>query len=165
MAEYRFEFACGGRFGIDKGRVSDEQAATSAARLARLLRIDSGSYLEGPAKAGSDAFVEAIVLRRDGNDLPSETRVAAIPGALAIDDQRPLAPNRLRPTHPRHSGEATKEIADASSGAVVGGDQVGLSGLQRRYDAQLRGTPGVRVQLAPAKAGRFGHRLHHRRLR
>ena len=33
--------------------------------------------------------------------------------------------------------------------AVVGGDQVGLSGLQRRYDAQLRGTPGVRVQLAP----------------
>ena len=51
-------------------------------------------------------------------------------------------------------GEATKEIVDESDGAVVAGDQVGLSGLQRRYDAQLRGTPGVRVQLVPAKNGR-----------
>ena len=31
-------------------------------------------------------------------------------------------------------GEATKEIVDESDGAVVAGDQVGLSGLQRRYD-------------------------------
>ena len=34
---------------------------------------------------------------------------------------------------------------------MVGGDQVGLSGLQKRYDAQLRGTPGVRVQLVATK--------------
>jgi len=34
---------------------------------------------------------------------------------------------------------------------VVGGDQVGLSGLQRRYDERLRGTPGVQVRLAAAK--------------
>jgi len=48
-------------------------------------------------------------------------------------------------------GEATKEDIDASSGAVVAGDQVGLSGLQKRYDAQMRGTPGVQVRLAAAK--------------
>ena len=140
------------RFGIDKARVSDEQAATSAARLARSLRIDSGSYTSKVRKAGSDAFVEAIVLRRDGNDLPSEAKVAAIPGALAIEDQRMLAPNRdfARPILGT-VGEATKEIVDTSNGAVVAGDQVGLTGLQRRYDAQLRGTPGVRVLLAPAE--------------
>jgi cell division protein FtsI/penicillin-binding protein 2 len=34
---------------------------------------------------------------------------------------------------------------------VVTGDQVGLSGLQRRYDSQLRGTPGVRVEVLPAQ--------------
>jgi cell division protein FtsI/penicillin-binding protein 2 len=140
------------RLGIDKARVSDEQAATSAARLARLLRIDSTSYTSKVRSAGSDAFVEAIVLR-NGNNVPSETKVAAIPGALAIDDQRMLAPNRdfARPILGT-VGEATQEMVDASNGAVVGGDQVGLSGLQRRYDTQLRGTPGVRVQLAPAKA-------------
>ena len=34
---------------------------------------------------------------------------------------------------------------------MVAGDQVGLSGLQKRYDAQMRGTPGVRVRLVAAK--------------
>ena len=41
-------------------------------------------------------------------------------------------------------GEATKEDVDASGGTVVAGDQVGLSGLQERYDAQMRGTPVFR---------------------
>ena len=31
------------------------------------------------------------------------------------------------------------------------GDQVGLSGLQRRYDRQLRGAPGVQVRLLPPR--------------
>jgi hypothetical protein len=140
------------RIGVDKARVSGEQAKTSAARLARLLRIDTDSYVSKVGSAGADAFVEAIVLRRNANDLPSEKKVRAIPGALAIDDQQMLAPTRTfaRPVLGT-VGEATKEIVDTSNGAVVGGDQVGLSGLQRRYDVQLRGTPGVRVQLPPAK--------------
>ena len=63
-----------------------------------------------------------------------------------------LAPNRdfARPVI-GVVGDATEEIVDASGGTVVGGDQVGLSGLQKRYDAQLRGTPGVRVQLVATK--------------
>jgi cell division protein FtsI/penicillin-binding protein 2 len=48
-------------------------------------------------------------------------------------------------------GEATKEDVDQSGGAVAAGDQVGLAGLQKRYDAQMRGTPGVRVRLLAAK--------------
>ena len=140
------------RIGIDKARVSGEQAKTSAARLARLLRLDTDSYVSRVGSAGSDAFVEAIVLRRNAKDLPTQTNVRAIPGALAIDDQQMLAPSRTFAGPVLGTvGEATKEIVDTSNGAVVGGDQVGQSGLQRRYDAQLRGTPGVRVQLAPAK--------------
>jgi hypothetical protein len=140
------------RIGIDKARVSGQQAKTSAARLARLLQLDTDAYVSRVGSAGSDAFVEAIVLRRNAKDVPSQTKVRAIPGALAIDDQQMLAPSRTfaRPVLGT-VGEATKEIVDTSNGAVVGGDQVGLSGLQRRYDAQLRGTPGVRVQLARAK--------------
>ena len=42
-------------------------------------------------------------------------------------------------------GEATAEVVEASDGAVRPGDPVGLSGLQARYDEQLRGTPGVEV--------------------
>ena len=53
-------------------------------------------------------------------------------------------------------GQATKEIVDDSDGAVVAGDEVGLSGLQKRYDSTLRGTPGVQVRLLPLTAGRLG---------
>jgi cell division protein FtsI/penicillin-binding protein 2 len=42
-------------------------------------------------------------------------------------------------------GPATAEIIDASDGAIVAGDLAGLSGLQRQYDEQLRGRPGVEV--------------------
>ena len=97
------------------------------------------------------------MLRRNGNDLPSETRVAAIPGALAIDDQRMLAPTRTfaRPILGT-VGEATKEIVDASSGAVVGGDQVGLSGLQRRYDAYTPRDPGRTGATSTGEGRRLG---------
>ena len=80
------------------------------------------------------------------------TGVFAIKGALPIEDEQMLAITRdfARPVIGT-VGEATKEIVDDSDGAVVAGDQVGLSGLQQRYDVQLRGTPGVRVQLVPAK--------------
>jgi len=121
------------RIGVDKARVSGEQAKTSAARLARLLRIDTDSYVSKVGSAGADAFVEAIVLRRNANDLPSEKKVRAIPGALAIDDQQMLAPTRTfaRPVLGT-VGEATKEIVDTSNGAVVAGEQVGPAGVERR---------------------------------
>ena len=140
------------RIGVDKARVNADQAKSSAARLARLVGIDVKSYVTRVGSAGSTAFVEAIVFRSLSKDRPSDAKVRAIPGALALDDQQPLAPNRdfARPILGT-VGEATKEIVDASNGGVVTGDQVGLSGLQRRYDSQLRGTPGVRVEVLPAQ--------------
>jgi Penicillin binding protein transpeptidase domain/Penicillin-binding Protein dimerisation domain/NTF2-like N-terminal transpeptidase domain len=141
------------RIGIDKARVSADEAKSSATRLAKLVGIDGTSYVGRVQSSGSGAFVEAIAFRSDAADRPSDSKVRAIPGALAIEDQQMLAPNRefARPILGT-VGEATKEIVDASNGAVVTGDQVGLSGLQRRYDSQLRGTPGVRVQIVARKS-------------
>src|ERR671912_1049717 len=80
------------RIGVDKARVSGEQTKSSAARLARLLRIDTGSYGSRVGSAGADAFGGGTVLRGETKDASSETKVRAIPGALAIDDQQMLAP-------------------------------------------------------------------------
>jgi len=140
------------RIGINKAAVSPDQAASSAQRLAKIVGIDTKSYVARVKTAGSAAFVEAIVFRSDAKDRPPDSKVRSVPGALAIEDQQPLGPSRefARPIL-GSVGEATKEIVDASGGTVVAGDQVGLSGLQGRYDAQLRGTPGIRVQLVERK--------------
>jgi hypothetical protein len=140
------------RIGINKAGVRAGGVDSSARRLARLVKIDPKAYAAKVAAAGPSAFVEAIVFRSTDPDLPPNKAVFAIDGALPIEDDQMLAPTRdfARPII-GSVGQATKEIVDASNGTVVPGDQVGLSGLQRRYDAALRGTPGVRVQLVAAK--------------
>jgi cell division protein FtsI/penicillin-binding protein 2 len=142
------------RIGIDRSKVSGDKAKASAARLAKVVKIDPKAYAAKVAAAGSDAFVVAIVLRADASDLPRGSRIRAIPGALSIRTSQMLAPTRdfARPIIGT-VGEATKEDVDKAGGAVVAGDQVGSSGLQKRYDAQLRGTPGVRVRLAATSNG------------
>jgi cell division protein FtsI/penicillin-binding protein 2 len=140
------------RIGIDRSAVSGEEAKTSAIRLAKVVKINPKAYAAKVAAAGNEAFVVAIVLRMNAPDLPLGSEIRAIPGALSIRTSQMLAPTRdfARPIIGA-VGEATKEVVDQSGGAVVGGDQVGLSGLQKRYDAQMRGTPGVRVQLVTVK--------------
>ncbi len=140
------------RIGIDKSTLKAAELATSATRLARLVEIDAKRYAKEVADAGPEAFVEAIVLRAEDEDRPPNSAVEAIPGALPIQDEQVLAPTRdfARPIVGT-VGEASKEVVDSSGGAVVSGDQVGLSGLQRRYDRQLRGAPGVEVRLLPPR--------------
>ena len=140
------------RIGIDKSKVSGDKAKASAVRLAKVVKIDPAAYATKVAAAGNGAFVQAIVFRMDAPDLPLGSKIRAIPGAVSIRTTQMLAPTRdfARPIIGT-VGEATKQDVDRSNGAIVAGDQVGLSGLQKRYDAQLRGTPGVRVRLAAAK--------------
>jgi cell division protein FtsI/penicillin-binding protein 2 len=141
------------RIGIDKSAVKAAQQKSSAIRMAKLLKINAAAYAKLVAAAGESAFVEGLVLRTSSKDLPLGSQVKAIPGGLAIQARQMLAPTRdfARPVL-GIVGEATKEIVDASGGAVVAGDQVGLTGLQKRYDGQLRGTPGVEVRLVATKA-------------
>jgi cell division protein FtsI/penicillin-binding protein 2 len=140
------------RIGIDKSAVSGTKVAASARRLAALVDIDAKTYAAKVADAGPEAFVEAITLRAAADDRPDNAKVFAIPGALPIEAEQMLAPSRTfaRPILGT-VGEATKEDVDASGGAVVSGDQVGLSGLEKRYDSRLRGTPGVQVLRAELK--------------
>jgi len=140
------------RIGLDKSELEADAVEASVRRLARLVGIDAKAYAAKVAAAGPRAFVEAIVFRTTDRDRPRNREVFAIPGALPIEGDQMLAPTRdfARPII-GSVGEATKEIVDASDGKVVAGDQVGVSGLQQRYDEQMRGTPGVRVQLVGAK--------------
>ncbi len=50
-------------------------------------------------------------------------------------------------------GPATAEIIAKSNGALTASDLVGVSGLEARYDAQLRGTPATRVDAVSTSAG------------
>ena len=142
------------RIGLDKARLKPAQLAGSARRLADLVDIDPATYRDAVDAAGPEAFVEAITLRGNAKERPANREVFAIPGALPIQDEQMLAPTRTfaRPVL-GVVGEATKDEVDASRGAVVAGDQVGRSGLQKRYDQQLRGTPGVQVVRAALPAG------------
>ena len=140
------------RIGIDKSKVSGDQAKASAVRLAKVVKINSKAYAKKVAAAGSSAFVPAIVLRMDSPDLPRGSKIRQSQERSPSErDRCSLQPMSSPGPIIGIVGEATKENIDESGGAVVAGDQVGLTGLQKRYDAQMRGTPGVQVRLAAAK--------------
>jgi cell division protein FtsI/penicillin-binding protein 2 len=134
------------RLGIDKTQVSQKRAPLSAARAAELLDVEPGPFVRAVRGAGDQAFVEAIVMRPgDAERIPAA--YYDTPGAVAIEDELPLAANRTfaAPVLGR-VGAATAELIEESDGRVRIGDVVGLSGLQARYDEQLTGTPGLEVQ-------------------
>ena len=142
------------RLGIDKTKVAAEQAEASATALAGVVGVDAAAFAERVGKSGPKAFVEAVVLR--ATDAPDPSAYAGIAGAVGIDDELPLAPTRdfARPVL-GSVGAATAELVKDSDGRLVPGDITGLSGLQKRYDEQLRGRSGVVVRAVtpPAQEG------------
>lgn len=134
------------RFGIDKTAVPAARAAESARALAALVDIDVAPYVAAVEAAGEAAFVEAIVLRREDVRAELGSGYARIKGALAIRDTLPLAPTREFAAPILGTvGEPTAEMIEEDPERYVVGQEVGLSGLQLRYDEQLVGTPGVVV--------------------
>lgn len=141
------------RYGLDKSRIDAGQVAPSATAVAKELDIDPVAFRAAAEAAGPKAFVEAIVLREEDARDQVRPSFSEVPGALALPDEIPLAPTRgfaapLLGT----VGPATAEVIEQSEGAVQEGDVVGLSGLQARYDDQLAGIPGVRVEAVPLEA-------------
>lgn len=136
------------RIGVDKANLADPQAASTAATelATRLGFEDPATYATTVANAGPSAFVVAITIRQEEADQWDVEGLRALPGVLVQADDVPLAPSSTfaRPILGT-VGEATAEIVEESGGAIVAGDQVGLSGLQKTYDADLRGRPGVTV--------------------
>lgn len=140
------------RFGIDRAQVPAATAPDSARRLATLVGITPAPYVAQVTKAGPKAFVPAIVMRRDSVSSDLLGKVTAIPGGRAVSDHLPLAPTKAFAAAILGTvGPATKEIVDKSNGRLHAGDDAGLSGLQLRYDAQLGGTPGVKVSAVPPR--------------
>jgi len=134
------------RVGIDKLRLDGVDPAAAARQLADVVGVDADSYVDRVESAGDQAFVEAIVLREE-EAAALRSAVEGIEGARLVPAELPLAPTRefARPLLGT-VGPATAEVVDASGGAVAGTDVVGVSGLQARYDEQLRGAPGYLVE-------------------
>lgn len=142
------------RVGIDKSQVKAEDAADSARKLAELLDIDADSYAKRVESAGAKQFVDALVIRSSERDRVERLRseIPKIVGARLIPDARPLAPTKAFAAQVLGvAGPATKEVIDGSDGQIVAGQYAGLSGLQARYDEQLRGRPGLSVRLEDAQ--------------
>ncbi|NYJ03462.1 cell division protein FtsI/penicillin-binding protein 2 [Nocardioides thalensis] len=137
------------RYGIDRVQVSGAKAAASARELAALVGIDVAPYVAAVKAAGDRAFVEAITYRED--EVPPAVRRTAldIEGALAMADEIALAPTRefAAPILGR-VGPVTAEMIEEDPDAYEIGDIVGISGLQQRYDEQLRGSDGRVVEAA-----------------
>ncbi|HEX7740626.1 MAG TPA: penicillin-binding transpeptidase domain-containing protein [Marmoricola sp.] len=134
------------RLGIDKTKTPVAQQLDSARSLATLVGIDVKPYVKLVKASGDKAFVPAITFRDDDVPASVEAGYSKIHGAVAIDGTLPLAPTKEFAAPLLGSvGQATAEIVKASKGRVQAGDEVGLSGLQERYDAALAGTPGVTV--------------------
>lgn len=133
------------RIGIDKTLIPAEQQDAAARGLAAVLKIDPDAYAARVAAAGAKAFIEAITVRQEDPAYDVQA-LSQMPGVNAVSGTLPLAPTRsfARPILGT-VGDATAEIVEASNGAVVEGDLAGLSGLQRQYDAQLRGYPGLTI--------------------
>lgn len=139
------------RIGINKPDIPAKQWPTSAAALAKELDIDPKAYQGKVTAAGKAAFVEALVVR---GDTTADHDFAGIPGATSIPDEAILGPTRTFATGLLGTvAPATAEQVAASKGALQGGELVGQSGLQARYDSQLRGKPGELVVIRARATG------------
>ncbi|WP_242448297.1 penicillin-binding transpeptidase domain-containing protein [Cellulomonas sp. WB94] len=148
------------RVGVDKTHV-DASAQDAAARgLATALGMDADAYAARVAAAGEKAFVEALVVRSTDASYDL-TAIGKLAGVNLVKDSLPLAPSRrfARPILGT-VGEATAEIVDASNGAIKAGDLTGLSGLQREFDAQLRGLPGLTIAATSTISGAARELFH-----
>jgi cell division protein FtsI/penicillin-binding protein 2 len=138
------------RIGIDKTFTTSEHWDQSARSLVDLIdsvgyTFDPQTFADKVAGAGERAFVELITLRQE-NSLITRAEIEQIPGARALDEVRDLAPTaNFARIILGTVGDATADLIEASGGSIKAGDKTGLSGLQRYFNSQLIGEPGVQV--------------------
>ncbi|HEX3930268.1 MAG TPA: penicillin-binding transpeptidase domain-containing protein [Nocardioides sp.] len=134
------------KLGVDRLKVSASKAAASARSLAQLVGIDVAPYVAQVKAAGPKAFVQAIVYRQDEVPSTVTAHYTGIKGVDAIATQLPLGITKEFAAPILGTvGPVTAEIIKDNPGVYRAGDLAGLSGLEARYDAQLRGAPGVVV--------------------
>ncbi|SDY64617.1 Cell division protein FtsI/penicillin-binding protein 2 [Modestobacter sp. DSM 44400] len=139
--------------GVDPAQVTDLPALSAG--LSAATGVAAGQITTDVQAAPAGQFVPVITLRR-----PDFERIRAqvfdLPGAVFPTDTRLLAPSsRFATALLGRVGAATAEVLDQAKDAdgkarYAAGDQLGLSGLQRAYQAQLAGTPGFSVSVVSA---------------
>ena len=134
------------RFGIDRAQVDPAAAEASARALAALVDVDADRFARAVTAAGPKAFVEAIALRPEDVPPALPEGIAAIEGGRGVPDTQQLGPTRgFAAPILGTVGPVTAEMVEEQPDVYRAGDEAGLSGLQARYDDQLRGTPGLVV--------------------
>lgn len=127
----------------------DAEVATLEAALRTIdSAIDLADLPDRVAEADPDAFVSVITLRRGDYDRIRD-QIHPLPGTTFREYQLHLAPTS---TFARALlgtvGPVTAEIMEEHPGIYVAGDHVGLGGLAREYEEQLRGVPGQTITVA-----------------
>jgi len=131
--------------GVQPSLTSDVVALTD--RLAELLDIDGEALRERIDSANEDAFVQVITLRKEAYDALAD-ELYPLEGTVFARGSLPLAPTReFARAVLGSAGPVTAELLEENPDRYVEGDLAGLSGLQRQFDEQLFGRPGVRVMV------------------
>ena len=136
------------RVGIDKTFIEANQWADDAIELAEELDFsDPQAYADRVAAYGPQAFVDAVVISQDSDELDLE-ELRQIDGVNVVPGRRIQGPTEdfARPILGR-VGEATAEMIEESDGQLSQGDILGLTGLQAQYEQTLRGIPGITISV------------------
>jgi cell division protein FtsI/penicillin-binding protein 2 len=136
--------------GVEPARITDEEVLLSGLRGIFTELGVSVDLSQLPARVKSapspQAFIEVVTLRRPDYDRVKR-EIQSLPGTVFREAMQPLGPtSAFARALIGQVGPVTKEILDKNPGKYKTGDQVGLVGLQARYDDRLRGSPGVVVK-------------------
>ncbi|MER6973447.1 penicillin-binding transpeptidase domain-containing protein [Nocardioides sp. NPDC000445] len=132
--------------GIDKTLIDPVAAPAAARDIAAIVGINPKRYAKRVKAAGDKAFVEALSIRKPMMTKAKAAKIAKIKGAAMLNRTLPLGPTKeFASPVVGIVGEVTAEMMKKKPGTYLPGDLAGLSGLQARYDEQLRGKPGLQV--------------------
>ena len=138
--------------GIDKSKSEESTWQAAATQLAQLLGVDATEYTQKVLAGGPKQFVVAKTVSQD--QVPST--VSSIPGAFVKESTASVAPSDTFAIGLLgRVGSPSKEQVEKSGGALMSSDMVGVSGLQQRYDEQLRGAPKINIDVV----GRSGQNV------
>ncbi len=130
--------------GIDKSQIPEAEWAAAAGQIATLLEIDPVEFQAKVAGGGERQFVVGKTMRQEeiSPDVGKVTGAQVLPTSAMVPVSDTFASSLLGIV-----GSPTQAMLEDPEVDVFASDTVGLSGLQSRYEAQLRGVPEVRVDL------------------
>lgn len=134
--------------GIDKGAVPEADWAATANEIATLMKVDAAAFVKKVAANGPKAFVVATTVRQD--QIPAS--IAGVKGSHVNEVTSVVGPtDSFAASLLGTVGQPTAKMIEESKGKLTPSDRVGISGLQARYDSELRGVPSKVIELVPRK--------------